>query len=121
MSTRAYLLLVVGALIALGIILREVRVGRLRAKYAMIWLAVGLLLLPVAVIPGALDALARLAGVAYPPALLLVFGLGFFAALSIHFSHELSRLEERTRILAEEIALLREATERTSASRDRTP
>jgi hypothetical protein len=71
------------------------------------WLMAGIALLPLAVIPGALDQLASWLGIAYGPALLLVLGLGYFALLSLHFSTELSRLEERTRVLAEEVALLR--------------
>lgn len=107
MSSRTYVLAVVGVLAFIFLILRQVRLGRLRAKYALIWLAAGLVLVPLAVIPGLLDWTASLAGVAYGPALLLIAGLGFFALLSLHFSAELTRLEERTRILAEEVALLR--------------
>ncbi len=107
MSGRAYLMALVGTLLTLGLIIHQVRERRLRAKYALLWLLVGIALVPLAVIPGALDSLAELLGVAYPPALLLVFGLGFFALLCLHFSYELSRLEERTRVLAEEVALLR--------------
>jgi hypothetical protein len=36
--------------------------------------------------------------------------------LTIHFSWELSRLEERTRTLAEEVALLRDDLDRRSAA-----
>lgn len=107
MSARAYVMALVGTLAVLGLIVHQVRARRLRAKYALLWLVVGFAMLPLAVIPGALDGLAKLLGVAYPPALLLVFGLGFFAALCLHFSYELSRLEERTRVLAEDVALLR--------------
>ena len=112
MSARAYVLVVLGAVAAMLLILRQVRQRRLRAKYALLWLFVGPVLVLLAVIPGALDWLASVAGVAYPPALLLVLGLGFFAFLSLHFSVEMSRLEERTRVLAEETALLKEAQQR---------
>ena len=121
MSGRAYVLVLLGALVSLTMILRAVRIGKLRAKYAIIWMGVGLVLLPLAVVPGLLDRLARLTGVAYPPALLLVLGLGFFAMLSLHFSQEMSRLEERTRLLAEELALLRESIASNHANRDETP
>lgn len=117
MSVRTYIIVVLGALAALGMILRQVRLRRLRAKYALLWITVGVSFAALAGIPNALDGLARLAGVAYPPALLLVVGIGFFALLCLHFSAEISRLEERTRVLAEEAALLREQLER----RDRIP
>ena len=124
MSIRAYLLVTIAAIAAMLLILRQVRQRRLRAKYALMWLIVGTVLVLIAVIPGALDWLASVAGVAYPPALLLVMGLGFFAFLSLHFSVEMSRLEERTRVLAEETALLKEAQQRRVAadrSEDRGP
>jgi hypothetical protein len=107
MSTRTYVIVVIGALLALGMILRQVRQRRLRAKYALLWIAVGITFAALAAIPNALDGLAELAGVAYPPALLMAVGIGFFALLCLHFSTEISRLEERTRVLAEEAALMR--------------
>ena len=102
------------------LILRQVRLRRLRAKYALIWMCFGLALIPLAVIPGLLDRLASLAGVEYPPALLLVLGLGFFAFLCLQFSIELTRLEERSRVLAEEAALVRERLTRANAPTGRT-
>lgn len=107
MNGRTYFFVALAALATFVIIIRQVRLRRLRAKYALIWLSVGLAMLPFALIPGLLDNLASLMGIAYGPALLLMFGLGFFAFLSLHFSSELTRLEERTRVLAEETALLR--------------
>lgn len=119
MNIRTYVLAIVGVLALMFLILRQVRMRRLRAKYALIWLAAGLVLLPLAVVPGLLDWIASLVGVAYGPALLLVVGLGFFALLSLHFSAELTRLEERTRVLAEEAALLRNRLSRLDAASDR--
>ncbi|HEY3484777.1 MAG TPA: DUF2304 domain-containing protein [Ilumatobacteraceae bacterium] len=108
MSTRAYLVFAVATIAVLAVIIRMVRMRRLRAKYALMWLATGLVVAPIALVPGFLDWIASLFGVAYGPALLLVLGLGFLGLLSVHFSSELTRLEERTRVLAEETALLRE-------------
>lgn len=107
MSARAYVLAVAASIVGLVLIFRQVRRGRLRAKYALIWLTVALVVLPFAVVPDLLDKTASLLGIAYGPTVLLVGGLVFFAALSIHFSSELSRVEERTRVLAEEIAILK--------------
>ena len=119
MSARAYVLAVAAAIVGLVLIFRQVRLGRLRAKYALIWLTVALIVLPFAVIPGLLDETASFLGIAYGPTLLLVAGLVFFAALSIHFSSELTRVEERTRVLAEEIAILRYELESSRPANDR--
>jgi hypothetical protein len=106
-SPRSYVIALLAALVGLGLVFRQVRRGRLRAKYALIWLSAAVCVLPFAVIPGLLDDVASLLGIAYGPTLLLVAGLVFFAALSLHFSSELTRVEERTRVLAEEVAMLK--------------
>lgn len=111
MSARAHILVLLATLLSLALIVRQVRLRRLRAKYALLWLLVALALTPLALAPGLLDASADLVGIAYGPALLLVIGFAFFALLSLHFSYELSRLEERARALAEETALMRERLE----------
>jgi hypothetical protein len=119
MSTRTYLLVVVAAIVGLALILRQVRRGRLRAKYVLIWVGAALVVVPFAVVPGLLDDTAALLGIAYGPTLLLVGGLVFFAALSLHFSSELTRMEERTRVLAEEIAMMRHRLDRSGPEMDR--
>ena len=40
-------------------------------------------------------------------AYLFIVAIGFLLLVCIYFSYELSRLEERTRVLAEELAILR--------------
>jgi len=119
MSTRAYVLALCTAVLGLVLIFRQVRRGRLRAKYALVWLTVAILVVPFAVVPGLLDEVASLLGIAYGPTLLLVAGLAFFAVLSIHFSSELTRVEERTRVLAEEIAIMRYEIEARGINHDR--
>ena len=50
-------------------------------------------------------------GIGYAPATFMLLALSFLLVLALHFSWELSRLEDRTRALAEEYALLREEVE----------
>ena len=108
MSGRAYVFEAVAMAIVLVVIVRQVRLRRLRPKWGIIWLVSALLVAPLAFVPGLLDWLAEQLGVDYPPALLMVFGLGFFALLTLQITIELTQLQERTRVLAEEAALLRE-------------
>jgi hypothetical protein len=107
MSGKAHLFVAVVTLASLIFIMRLVRTRRLRAKYSMLWVSVGLGLSIVAASPRLLERLSRLIGVAYPPTTLFIFAVTFLLLIVVHFSWELSRLEERTRILAEEVALLR--------------
>lgn len=102
-------LLVVASLVQLALLVRE---RRLRAKYLLLWSAASLLLVPVVVAPDALDDAVRDLGVAYPPAAYLVVACAFLYGVCVHFSWELSRLEERSRALAEETALLQARVER---------
>lgn len=107
MTGRAHLVLFLITLAALGFVVRLVRQRHLRAKYAMLWLSVGAVLLVFAAFPRLLDWTAGRVGIFYPPAAFLLLAVAFLFMVVIHFSWELTRLEERTRTLAEEVALLR--------------
>lgn len=107
LTTTAHVFIFLGTAAAVVFILRLVRLRQLRGKYALLWTAVAVLLGVLAVFPGLFNRFAEVVGVYYPPALLLLLTTGFLFLVVIHFSWELSRLEERTRTLAEEVALLR--------------
>ena len=89
-------------------ILRLVRRRQLRAKYSMLWLTVGLAVAVFAVFPDLLNPISDALGIYYEPATFLLFATVFLLCIVLHFSWELSRLEDRTRTLAEEEGLLRE-------------
>ena len=112
MSARAHAFIIVLTVLALAFILRLVRGQRLKAKYSLLWLSVGGLMLVLAVLPGPFDSLARHLGVEYQPSLFLVMGLGFLLLVVVHFSFELSRMENRMRSLAEEVTFLRHDLEK---------
>jgi len=107
MTNRAHVLLVLVTMGTLGFVLHLLRSGRLRAKFAMLWTGVSAALVVLAAFPGLLDWTAERVGIFYPPAVFLLAATAFLFLLCVHFSFELSRLEERTRVLAEELALLR--------------
>ncbi len=107
MSRSAHLLVLVLTVASVGFILRLVRRRQLRAKYSMLWLSVGAVLIVEAASPAILDRVSEALGVSYPPATFFMGAIALLFLVVIHFSWELSRLEERTRVLAEEVALLR--------------
>jgi hypothetical protein len=98
------MLIVAGALL---FILRLVRHRRIRGKYALLWVTVGLLLGAFALFPDVLVPISDWVGIGYEPATFFLAAIAFLFLLVVHYSFELSRLEERTRTLAEEVALLR--------------
>jgi hypothetical protein len=101
------LLTAICGLVVLAVIFELVRRRQLREKYALLWLAVGLVVIPLALFPRALDHLAVALGVASGVSLVLFLGILFLLLVSVHLSWEVNRLEEETRTLAEDIALLR--------------
>ena len=78
-----------------------------KSKFALLWSAVGLALLPLAAVPDLLVPISDLIGIEYEPATILFASVAFLFATTVHFSYELSRVEARTQDLAEELALLR--------------
>ena len=107
MNPTTHAVFAIGILGLLLFILSLVRKRQLRSKYAMLWIVVGAGLAPLAIVPDLLLPVSRSLGIAYEPATLLFGALGFLLLVVIHFSWELSRLEERSRVLAEELAMLR--------------
>jgi len=116
MSTRGHLLILLVTASSVLFIIRLLRRHRLPAKYALLWLSVGAVLIVLAAFPAVLERVSRLVGIAYSPATFLLGAVTLLFLVVIHFSWELSRLEERTRLLAEEVALLR-AEEEASGQR----
>jgi hypothetical protein len=96
--------------VSLGYLLfiaRLVRRRQLREKYAMLWMAVGATTVVVSLSRGPMDRLARALGIQYGPTILFLVAIIFLMAVVAHLSWEVSRLEERTRRMAEELALMR--------------
>lgn len=114
MSLRAHLLVFVMTGGTLLFILRLVRRHQLRAKYSVLWVSLGAVLAVLATFPQLLDGFSDLVGIRTPALAFLLLAITFLLVLSLHFSWELSRLEDRTRKLAEEHALLSERCQRLS-------
>jgi hypothetical protein len=114
MSLRAHISILLLALLTLGFILQLVRRHRLKAKYSVLWVSLGLGLAILASAPMLLERFSDLVGIKTPAFTFLLMAITFLLVLALHFSWELSRLEDRTRALAEECALLRERVERTA-------
>jgi hypothetical protein len=107
MRGRLEIVIAVVAVAYLVFILALVRRRQLREKYALLWLGVGLIAILLSVARTVLDRVAHSLGFGYGPSALFLFSTMFLMAVSAHLSWEVSRLEEKTRRLAEEIALSR--------------
>ena len=97
----------VTALALIVFIFELLRRRQLREKYAVLWLVVGLLTLPFGFHPESVDTFAGHLGVKNGASLVLFVAVVFLLLVCIHLSWEASQLEDETRTLAEEIALIR--------------
>lgn len=107
LSNEAHIFIALVTAGAIAFVVYLLRKQRLRSKYALLWLAVAVPLGVLAAFPGLLTWVSEQVGVFYPPALFLLLAVAFLFLVVVQFSWELSRLEDRTRTLAEEVALLR--------------
>jgi hypothetical protein len=105
--TAPLVLGLVGSLATLVFLFEMLRRRQLREKYALLWVAVAVVTIVVALVPGALTRASDLVGVEVPANLLFFLASMLLLLVSIQHSYELGRLEERNRTLAEEVALLR--------------
>lgn len=95
-----------------AVVLIMLRNGRLREKYAILWLVIGTLTIILGIFPRLLNWAASLVGVVVPSNLLFALAILLLVGVSLHVSRELTILEDETRILAEEVAILRSSVER---------
>ena len=111
MTTRAQVLTAIAGVLTTLFILRLVGRQQLRSKYALLWLVIGVLVLPLALFPEVLVTISDWFGVAYPPTTFLLLAIGFLLVIVIQMSRELSHVETNLRSVAEDLALLRASVE----------
>ena len=96
-----------GALVIMATLFEMLRRRRLREKYAVAWFLIAVVAMVSAAVPRLLYAVTDLVGVELPLNLALFVGSLVLFLMTLQHSSELGRLEERTRTLAEEVAVLR--------------
>jgi len=106
MTVALYILGIVSAIVTLGVVVELLRRRRLRERHALWWLAAGLLALVIGVYPPIVQAAAELIGVQVPANLVYFVSIAILVLVNIQHSAELTSLEAKNRVLAEEIALL---------------
>jgi hypothetical protein len=106
MIVARYIVGILGALLIIVVAVELLRRGKLRERHTFWWLIAGLLGLAVAIFPAILDWLAALLGVDVPVNLVFFVSIVVLFLVCIQQSTELTQSEERTRTLAEQVALL---------------
>ncbi|MHA7262568.1 DUF2304 domain-containing protein [Arthrobacter sp. TMN-37] len=104
------------ALFVVAFIIWLLRQRKLREKYAILWITVGAGTLLLAGFPGTLAVVATAVGFAVPSNFLFVVAILLLLGVCLHLSLEISVVEDETRVLAEESAILRNQLDRLEAS-----
>ncbi len=97
----------VASVLLIAVILELIRSRRLRERYALLWLATGLVLLALSLWREGLNTIAGWVGVTgYPPAVLFAVGAVFVIFVLLHYSTVISKLADQNVILAQRLAIL---------------
>ncbi len=100
---------VIASILLILVILELIRGRRLKERYALLWLATGVVLLVLSAWRGGLNTIASWVGVtSYPPAVLFAVATLFILLVLLHYSTVLSRLTDENVELAQRVALLEE-------------
>ncbi|HLF68585.1 MAG TPA: DUF2304 domain-containing protein [Gaiellaceae bacterium] len=111
----------VASVLLILVVLELIRGRRLKERYALLWLATGVVLLVLSAWRDGLNTAAGWLGVTgYPPAVLFAVATLFILLVLLHYSTVLSKLTDENVDLAQRIALLEERLDRVAA-RDRSP
>ena len=113
---------VVASILLILVVLELIRGRRLKERYALLWLATGVVLLVLSAWRDGLNTIAGWLGVeTYPPAVLFAVATLFILLVLLHYSTVLSRLTDENVELAQELAILRQRIEGLEARQKPSP
>lgn len=99
----------VASVLLILVVLELIRGRRLKERYALLWLATGVVLLVLSAWRDGLNTIAGWLGVSgYPPAILFAAATLFVVVVLLHYSTVLSALSDQNTLLAQRVALLEE-------------
>ncbi len=115
MSLAARILLIAVGVGILVFVVNLVRTRKLKEEYAILWLFTGVVLVLLPVVIDLLDAISFALGITYPPAFIGLVAAVCILFILFQFSTSISRFSERTKVLAQEVAILKERVRRLEA------
>lgn len=105
-STASYIFGIAAAVLTLAVVIEMLRRRRLRERHAVWWIVAGVLALIIGVFPQVLVWAAGIIGIEVPTNLVFFVSLIILFLVCIQHSAELTDLEDKSRVLAEHVALL---------------
>jgi hypothetical protein len=106
------------SVVLLVVVIDFIRRGLLKEKYSILWLASIFAIAVFSLWKGLLDKVAEIVGVAYPPSLLFLVAFAFVLLILLHYSVVISILHEKSKTLAQELALLKAALKEKGCGED---
>ena len=106
MLIRIQLTIGIIAFSLLLLVLELIRRGKLREEYSLLWLLTAVIMLVFTFWPGSVYFIAKITGLFYLTALLVVSFL-FLVMILLHFSTIISSLADRNKELAQHLAILK--------------
>ena len=106
MNPVSYAFTIAAAAIALLAIIEMLRRQRFRERHAFWWLLAAILSLVVSIFPSTLEWASSVVGVEVPSNLAFFISIVILFFVTVQHSSELTTLEEKTRVLAEHVALV---------------
>lgn len=89
------------------VIVELVRRRKLKEEFSLLWMITGIGVVVLAIWHELVQIIAGVIGAALPMSALFFFGVFFLILINIHFAVKVSRLSDRTKDLAQEVALLK--------------
>lgn len=106
MTLTSYVFGIISALLILVVVVELLRRRHLRERHAIWWFIAGVLALVAGIFPATLEWAARLVGIEVPLNLVFFVSIAILFLVCLQNSAELTKLESKTRTLAEKIAIL---------------
>jgi hypothetical protein len=99
------------SIVLMVFVVETIRRSRLNARYAILWLGAGVVLLTLSIYRPLLDYIAKAVGVSYPPSRLFQVAFLFLLCIVLHYSLVISSHRDSIRRLAQTVALLEQELE----------
>lgn len=107
MNIRTQIVVIAVIVLAMIALVNMIKKRTLELRYALLWMVMGIGVLVFACFPGLTNMLAKAVGIGTPINMLFFIGFCFSLAIIFSLTVVISRMANRVKVLAQELALLR--------------
>ncbi len=107
MSLKLQIIIICCVLFVMGYIIQKVRKKKIDFRFALAWLAIGIVVLVFAFFPTLLNKISSLIGIAAPVNMLFFFGFLFALCMLFTLAVEVSHLSEKVKKMSQEMAIMK--------------